>query len=77
MQLYTFHPHQDYEQNNFNKLRLYIIRRSDRDGNSTVFYNWLKNGTFQPKFDKNYFFNQHSQPFYDVIQKEAENPEFV
>ena len=40
-------------------------------------YNWLKIGTFQPKFDKIYFFYQHSQPLYNVMQKEIENLEFV
>ena len=46
-------------------------------GKAQFFYNWLKVGTFQPKFDKIYFFNQHSQPFYDVMQKKIENLEFV
>ena len=36
-----------------------------------------KMGTFQPKLDKIYFFHQHSQPLYDVVQKEIENLEFV
>ena len=40
-------------------------------------YNWLKIGTCKPKFDKIYFFYQHSQPLYDVMQKEIENLEFV
>ena len=44
---------------------------------SQLIYNWLKIGTFQPKFDKIYFFYQHSEPFYDVMQKENENLEFV
>ena len=44
---------------------------------SQLFYNWLKIGTFQRKFDKIYFFYQHSQPLYDVMQKEIENLEFV
>ena len=44
---------------------------------SQLIYNWLKIGTFQPKFDKIYFFYQHSQPLYDVLQKEIENLEFV
>ena len=44
---------------------------------SQLIYNWLKNGTFQPKFDKIYFFYQHSQPLYDVMQKEIENLEFM
>ena len=46
-------------------------------GKSQLIYNWLKIGTFQPKFDKIYFFYQHSQPLYDVMQKEFENLEFV
>ena len=46
-------------------------------GKSPLIYNWLKIGTFQPKFDKIYFFYQHSQPLYDVMQKEIENPELV
>ena len=27
--------------------------------------------------DKNYFFYQHSQPLYDVMQKEIENIKFI
>ena len=46
-------------------------------GKEELVYNWLKIGTFQPKFDKVYFFYQLSQPFYDVTQKEIENLEFV
>ena len=46
-------------------------------GKTQVIYNWLKIGTVQPKFDKIYFFCQHSQPLYDVMQKEVENLEFV
>ena len=46
-------------------------------GKSQLIYNWLKNGTFQPKFDKIYFFYQNSQPVYDNMQKEVENLEFV
>ena len=46
-------------------------------GKSQLIYNWLKNGTFQPKFDKVYFFYQHFQPLHDVMQKEIENLEFV
>ena len=46
-------------------------------GKSQLIYNWLKIGTFQPTFDKIYFFYQHSQPLYDVMQKEIENLEFV
>ena len=34
-------------------------------------------GSFQPKFDRIYFFYQHSRPLYDVMQKEIEHLEFV
>ena len=40
-------------------------------------YNWLKIGTFQAKFDKIYFFYQHSQPLFDVMQIEIEKLAFV
>ena len=46
-------------------------------GKSQLIYNWLKIGTFQPKIEKIYFFNKHSQPLYGVMQKEIENLEFV
>ena len=46
-------------------------------GKTQLIYNWLELGTFQPKFDKIYFFYQHSQPLYDVMLKEIENLEFV
>ena len=46
-------------------------------GKSQLIYNWLKIRTFQPKFDKIYFFYQHTEPIYDVMQKEIENLEFV
>ena len=46
-------------------------------GKSHLLYNWLKIGSLQPKFDKIYFFYQHSQPLYDVMQKEIENLVFV
>ena len=38
-----------------------------------LIYNWLKIWTFEPKFEKFYFFYQHSQPLYDFIQ----NFEFI
>ena len=44
---------------------------------SQLFYNWLEIGHFQQKFDKNYFFYQHSQPLHDVMQNETDNVEFV
>ena len=45
-------------------------------GKSQLIYNWLKIGTFQPKFDKIYFSYINSQTLYDVMQKENENLEF-
>ena len=46
-------------------------------GKLQLIYNWLKIGTFQPKFDTIYSFYQHSQPLYDVKRNEIENLEFV
>ena len=46
-------------------------------GKPQLIYIWLKLGKFLPKIDMIYFFYQHSQPLYDVIQKEIENLEFV
>ena len=36
---------------------------------SQLICNWLENGTFQPMFDEIYFFHQHPQPLYNVMQK--------
>ena len=44
---------------------------------SQLIYIWLIIGIFQPKFDKIYFFYQHSQHLYDVLQKGIENLDFV
>ena len=58
--------------------RLFIsLDGPSETGKSQLIYNCLKLGTFQPKFDKIYFFYQHSQPVHDVMQKEIENLEFV
>ena len=46
-------------------------------GKSQPNYIWLKNGTFQSTCDTIYFFKQHSQILYDVMQKEIENVEFL
>ena len=74
----TFYPHQHYEQGNFYKQSSFIsLVVPSETGKSQLLYNWLKIGTFQSKFDKIYFFHQHSQPLYDVMQKEIENLEFV
>ena len=58
-----------------NRVLISLVGPSEA-GKSQLIYNWLKIGTFQPKFDKIYFFYQHSQPFYDVMQKEIESVEF-
>ena len=73
-----FYLHQDYEQVNFyKKSSLYSLVGPSETGKSQFIYNWLKIGTFQPKSDNIYFFSQHSQPLYDIMQKEIENLEFV
>ena len=46
-------------------------------GKSQFISNWLKLRTFQPKFDEVYFFYQHSQPLYDVMQKGIDDLVFV
>ena len=50
---------------------------SSETGKSQLNYIWLKIGTFQTKLDKIYFFYQHSQLLYDVMQREIGNLEFV
>ena len=74
----TFCPHQDYEQGIFHQNRVFhsLVGPSET-GKLQLIYNWIKLGTFQPKFDKIYFFYQHSQLLYDVMQKEIENLGFV
>ena len=59
-----------------NRVFLSLVRPSE-SGKSQLIYNWLKSGTIQSMFDKIYFFNQHSQPLHDVMQKEIENLELV
>ena len=46
-------------------------------GKSQLIYNWLKIGAFQPKFHNFFYFYQHSQPVYDLMQKEIEILDFV
>ena len=46
-------------------------------GKTQLIYEWLTNGTFQPKFDKIYFFYQNYQSLYDKMQKEIDCIEFV
>ena len=59
-----------------NRVLISLVGPSETE-KSQLFYNWLKIGTFQPKSDKVCFFYHHSQPLYDVMQKEIENLEFV
>ena len=74
----TFYPHHENEQVNFYKNSNFIsLVGPSETGKSQLIYNWLTIGTFQPKFDKIYFFYQHSHLLYDVMQKEIENLEFV
>ena len=72
------YPHQDYEQVNFYK-------NSSLSFIGWTFRNWKIAGDLQlvkdcnnsTKVRKNLFFYQHSQPLYNVMQKEIENLEFV
>ena len=74
----TFYSHQDYEQVNSTKNRVLIsVVGPTETGKSPPIYNWLNIGTLQPKFDKSYYFYQHSQTLYNVMQKRIENLEFV
>ena len=62
----------------FKKNRVFIsLVGPSETWESQLIYHWVKIGTFQPKFDKIYFFCQPAQPLYDVMQKEFENLEFV
>ena len=57
-----------------NSIFISLVGPSD-SGKTYLMHEWLKVGSFQPKFDKIYFFYQH--PLYDVMQKEIDNLEFV
>ena len=72
----TFNPRQDYEHVNFYKKNESLFHWLVLQKLENI-CNCLKIGTFQPKFDKNYFSYQLSQPLYDVMQKEIESLEFV
>ena len=77
MQRDTFQHHQGYEQNKFCKNRVFLSMVSPSEtAKSQHIHNWLRNGTFQPKFDKIYCFYQHSQTLFDASQKEVENLDF-
>ena len=76
---YTFYFHQIDEQVNFyktNRISISLVGPSNF-GKTYLIHEWLKVGTFQPEFDKIYFFYQHLRPLYDAIQKEFDNLDFV
>ena len=59
------------------KYRVFIsLLGPSETGKMQLIYKGLKIGTFQPKFERTFFY-QHSQPLYGVMQKEIENLEFV
>ena len=71
----TFYPYQDYEQVNFyKKSSLYFIHWSFRNWKDAAY---LQLAESEINSTRVYFFYQHSQPLYDVMQKENENLEFV
>ena len=46
-------------------------------GKSRLIFDWLKIGTFQPEFDKIYYFYQHYQPLYGLMKEKVKNIEFI
>ena len=71
----TFYPRQDYEQVKFcKKSSLYFIGWSFRNRKLAAY---LQLEHFNQSLTKITFFYQHSQPLYDVMQKEIESLEFV
>ena len=70
--------HQGNEQVFFYKNGVFIsLVEPSETGKPQPSYKWFQIGTLQVWFDKVYFFNQHSPPAYDVMQKEIENLELV
>ena len=59
-----------------NRIFISLLGPSD-SGKTYLIHEWLKIEMIQPKFDKIYFFYQHPQQLYDVMQKEVDNLEFV
>ena len=45
-------------------------------GKTQLIYQWLTIGTFQPQFDKIFYFFQH-QPIYDSMKKSVEHIQFL
>ena len=78
MRQYKFYPHQVYEQINCNKKSsIYFIGWSFRNWKTAAYLQLAKNWNNSTKLWQNILFNQHSQPLYDVMQKEIGNTEFV
>ena len=74
----TNYPHQDYEQVNFyKKSSLYFICWSFRNWKIAAYLQLVKNWNTPTKVCWKLLFYQHSQPLYNVMQKEMENLEFV
>ena len=59
-----------------NRIFISLVEPID-SGKRYLIHEWLKVGTFQHEFDKNYFFYQQPQPLYVVKQKGIDNLEFV
>ena len=55
----------------------YISVGPSDSGITYLIHQWLKVESFQPKFGKIFYFNQHPQPFYDLKQKEVDSLEFI
>ena len=60
-----------------NRIFVSLVGPSDSGKTYLIQHEWLKVGTFQLKLSKIYFFYQHPQPLYDLMQKEIDNFEFV
>ena len=73
-----FYPHQDYEQVNFyKKSSLFFIGSSFRNRKIAAYLQMVKNWNNSTKVRQDIFFYHHSEPLYDVMQKQIENLEFV
>ena len=59
-----------------NRIFISVVGPTD-SGKTYLIHEWLKVGTFQPTCEIIYFFHQHLQPLYDVMQKETDNLELV
>ena len=46
-------------------------------GKSYLIHDWLNIGTFQPNFDKIYYFYQHYQSLYGLMSENIKNIQFI